>query len=115
MTQIDQHFSGSILAAARTLLDLTQAQVAAEANISVSTLKRMEARGEHAPSGAPPSNNYRAVVAFLERAGIQFIPPDHDGDEGVRRKYLDEGAVEVLDRLFPGARDRDYVGVRRRK
>lgn len=88
------------MAAARTLLGFTQAQVAAEANISVSTLKRIESRGETVAQGASPSNNYRAVVGFLERAGVEFIRADDRGDEGVRLRYVDEDAQEIAQRLL---------------
>lgn len=74
--------TGRQLAAARTLLGLTQAEVAARSNLSVPTLKRMEAR-EGPATGM--QNNIDAVVRTLEAAGIGFID-DAAGGPGVRLK-----------------------------
>lgn len=66
--------TGHQIAAARTLADMTQKDLADLANISVPTLKRMEgAKGE----AVAMSNNTRAVRAALESAGIVFLA---DGD-----------------------------------
>lgn len=72
--------TGRQLAAARTLLGLTQADVAARSNLSIPTLKRMEA-SEGAVTGM--QNNVDAVVRALEAAGIEFIP-ENGGGAGVR-------------------------------
>jgi len=74
--------TGRQLAAARTLLGLTQAEVAARSNLSVPTLKRMEAR-EGPATGM--QNNIDAVIRTLEAAGIDFID-DAAGGPGVRLK-----------------------------
>jgi len=74
--------TGRQIAAARSLLAIGQADLAAAAAISVPTLKRMEA-SEGAASGM--ANNVRAVCAALEAAGIQFIP-QNGGGPGVRLK-----------------------------
>lgn len=74
MSDLD-HITGRTIAAARTLAGLTQAELASAANISVSTLKRMEASdagpGEKV---AGLSNNVRAVVAALVASGVVFTP-----------------------------------------
>ncbi len=84
MAQIDQYFRGNVIAAARALLRQTQAEVAEKANISVSTLKRIEAEGESVAPGKNPSNNYLAVIDVLEKEGVTFITTDSQGHEGVR-------------------------------
>ena len=72
MAQIS--ITGRQLAAARALLGMSQAQVAAAANISIPTLKRMEhSIGE--VSGL--TNNVLAVRTALEAAGIVFL---NEGD-----------------------------------
>ncbi|RWY85157.1 XRE family transcriptional regulator [Rhizobium leguminosarum] len=72
--------TGRQLAAARTLAQMSQAEVAKAANVSVPTLKRMEGA-----SGAVPgmTNNVAAVVRALEDAGVMFIPSNGNGP-GVR-------------------------------
>jgi DNA-binding transcriptional regulator YiaG len=72
--------SGRQIAAARTLLAMGQADLAAAASISVPTLKRMEASEGPATGMA---NNVRAVVAALEAAGLEFIP-ENGGGAGIR-------------------------------
>jgi transcriptional regulator with XRE-family HTH domain len=68
------HFdlTGRQIAAARTLVGKTQAEIAKAANISVPTLKRMEASPKTI-SGIP--NNVKAVVDALREAGVQFMKP----------------------------------------
>lgn len=75
-----QHPTGRQIAAARTLIGLTQPELATAARISVPTLKRMEASDGPA-SGMP--NNVAAVVAALEAAGALFIDQNGNGP-GVR-------------------------------
>lgn len=78
---MDQNnLSGRQLAAARTLLGKTQAEIASAAKISVPTLKRMEA-SEGSVSGM--TNNVAAVVAALLDLGIIFIDQNGNGP-GVR-------------------------------
>ena len=72
--------TGRQLAAARTLLGLTQADVAARSNLSVPTLKRME--GSEGPI-AGMQNNVEAVIRALEAAGVIFVAENGDG-AGVR-------------------------------
>lgn len=76
---------GRQLAAARTLLGLTQADVASRSNLSIPTLKRMEA-SEGPVAGM--QNNVDAVVRALEAAGVIFQGEGEavDGGPGVRLK-----------------------------
>ena len=76
----DQKILGRQIAAARSLLGLSQAELATGANISVPTLKRMEGSAGGA-SGL--TNNVAAVRAALEAAGVEFIP-ENGGGPGVR-------------------------------
>jgi transcriptional regulator with XRE-family HTH domain len=71
------------LRAARSLLGMTQAQVATAAGLSVPTIKRAEGDGEIA--AAPPS--VAAIRSALERAGVVFISENGDGP-GVRLKKI---------------------------
>ena len=73
------HVTGRQLAAARALASLDQETIAKAANISVGTLRRMEATDGPA-SGYP--NNVAAVIAALEKAGVDFL----DDGQGVRLK-----------------------------
>lgn len=72
--------TGRQIAAARALLGISQSDLAASANISVPTLKRMEA-SEGAATGM--INNVAAVRSALEQAGVLFIDPNGNGP-GVR-------------------------------
>lgn len=69
---------GRQIAAARTITGLTQAELAASANVSVPTLKRME--GSDGPASGLP-NNVAAVVRALEAAGVEFT---NGGEPGVK-------------------------------
>jgi transcriptional regulator with XRE-family HTH domain len=77
--------TGRQIAAARTMLGITQPDLAARSSISVPTLKRME--GSEGPASGM-ANNIAAVRAALEAAGIEFIA-ENGGGTGVRlRKTL---------------------------
>lgn len=82
MSQLDRKPTGRQIAAARTLIGMTQPELAEKANISVPTLKRMEASDGPASGIA---NNVAAVRAALEAAGVEFIPENGSG-AGVRLK-----------------------------
>jgi transcriptional regulator with XRE-family HTH domain len=71
---------GSQIAAARALLRLEQADLAKAANISVPTLRRMEASAGLASGMA---NNIAAVRLALEARGVIFIDQNGEGP-GVR-------------------------------
>ncbi|TDE36315.1 XRE family transcriptional regulator [Antarcticimicrobium sediminis] len=74
------HPTGRQIAAARTLIGMSQPELADAASISVPTLRRMEASPGEATGLA---NNVSAVQAALEAAGIEFIRPN-GGGAGVR-------------------------------
>ncbi|NKX42083.1 helix-turn-helix transcriptional regulator [Rhodobacteraceae bacterium R_SAG2] len=74
------HPTGRQIAAARTLIGMSQPELANAANISVPTLRRMEASSGDA-AGLP--NNVSAIRAALEAAGVEFIRPN-GGGAGVR-------------------------------
>lgn len=61
---------GRQIAAARALVGIGQKELAERANISIPTLKRMEASDGNATGLA---NNVAAVRAALEAAGITFL------------------------------------------
>jgi predicted transcriptional regulator len=64
--------------AARGLLNLTQADLASVAGISLPTVKRFE-------SGRITPDTREKIRAALERSGIDFIP-ENGGGAGVRLK-----------------------------
>ena len=72
--------TGRQIAAARTLAGLSQPDLAAKANISTPTLKRMEASEGPAVGMA---NNVEAVRRALESAGVIFVAENGEGP-GVR-------------------------------
>jgi transcriptional regulator with XRE-family HTH domain len=79
MPEIDR-LTGRQIAAGRTLIGMSQAELATASRISVQTLRRMEA-SEGPSSGY--ANNVAAVRSFLESAGIEFL---NHGRPGVRMK-----------------------------
>ncbi|WP_082562693.1 MULTISPECIES: helix-turn-helix domain-containing protein [unclassified Rhizobium] len=79
MSETDQ-ISGRQIAAARALAGIGQEALAKSADISVPTLRRMEASDGPA-SGLP--NNVRAVKQALEAAGLIFVAENGEGP-GVR-------------------------------
>lgn len=74
------HITGRQIAAARTLLGVSQTELANEARVSIATLRRME--GTEGPAAGMP-NNVVAVRRALEAAGVVFIP-ENGGGAGVR-------------------------------
>jgi hypothetical protein len=90
MSEIIQ-VTGRQIAAARALVGLDQATLADCANVSVQTLRRMEATAG-APGGYP--NNIAAVRTALEKAGAEFIP-ENGGGPGVRLKKAAKGVEEI--------------------
>lgn len=83
MVQID-YIDGRVIAAARALTGMSQKSLAEAAQISVSTLKRMESTGALGFPGNLP-NNVNAVLSVLENAGIEFIEKN-GGGQGLRLK-----------------------------
>ena len=80
MAYLDQYPTGRQIAAARALLGMNQSLLAERANISVPTLKRMEA-SEGPAAGV--ANNVLVVRRVLETAGVEFT---NGGQPGVRMK-----------------------------
>lgn len=76
MIEIDK-LTGRQIAAARTLIGMSQPDLAEAASISVPTLRRMEGSAG-AVSGL--KNNIRAVLVALEAAGVVVVG---DGDTTV--------------------------------
>lgn len=68
--------------AARALLDWSQEQLAAAANVSVATIKRLEAHD--GPLGGRAQTGTKIETA-LEKGGIEFIE-ENGGGPGVRLK-----------------------------
>lgn len=64
------HFTGRQVAAARALLGLGQVELAARANVSAATLRRVES-SDGIPSGMV--NNLAAIRTALEAVGVEFI------------------------------------------
>jgi transcriptional regulator with XRE-family HTH domain len=73
--------SGRQIAAARALIGLSQEELARKAKISTATLIRMEPISGEA---VELINEFAAVGAVLEAAGIEFINGDEPG--GILRK-----------------------------
>lgn len=71
--------------AARSMLDLSQPQLAELAGVSVSTLKRAEGKIQLAAS----REAIAAIQAALEVAGVEFIA-ENGGGVGVRLKKRGE-------------------------
>ncbi|GLS75738.1 helix-turn-helix domain-containing protein [Oharaeibacter diazotrophicus] len=69
------------LRAARSLLGLSQPDVATAAGVSTMTVKRAEGSGKPAASAEAVT----AIRAALEAAGVEFIP-ENGGGAGVRLK-----------------------------
>jgi transcriptional regulator with XRE-family HTH domain len=74
------HITGRQIAAARTLLGVSQTELANQARVSIATLRRMEGT-EGAAAGMP--NNVASVQRALEERGVVFIP-ENGGGAGVR-------------------------------
>lgn len=84
------HITGRQLAAARALTGLGQADLAALANISAPTLRRMEA-SEGALTGM--ANNIAAVVRVLYEHGVLFLDGPYSGDGGPGVRLRDRRAL----------------------
>ncbi|WPZ33139.1 helix-turn-helix domain-containing protein [Thalassobaculum sp. OXR-137] len=79
--------SGRQIAAARVMAGLDQKTLAAAANVSVATLRRMEASDGNA---AGLANNVAAVIRAIEEAGVELIP-ENGGGAGVRLRKGHDG------------------------
>ena len=72
---------GEQIRAARSLLGWSQTELARKAGVAHMTIRRLETHA--GPVGGNISSLTRVQDA-LEKAGIQFIPPDEWGSFGVR-------------------------------
>ncbi len=84
--------TGRQIAAARALARIEQADLAKVANISVPTLRRMEASEGPALGMA---NNVAAVRTALESAGVIFVDENGEG-HGVRLRKAVMGAMPAM-------------------
>lgn len=75
--------TGNQLKAARALIGVDQATVAAAASVNVNTIRNMEAAGASPISGR--AQNVQAVQRALEGAGIEFL---NHGQPGVRLRKV---------------------------
>lgn len=74
--------TGSVLRAARALMGISAAQLASETSVGERTILRAESfDGPVVMREA----NARAIIAALERRGVDFIVPDDEGSLGLRR------------------------------
>jgi len=83
MIQRDQvnSITAGQMRAARSLLGLSQEELASRSGVSIPTLKRCESDSENVPI---VSSRTRAKICFaLQAAGIEFIP-ENGGGLGVR-------------------------------
>ena len=73
---------GNQLRAARSLIGLSQAEVAERSGLSVPTIKRAEGQGAVSASG----DAVAAIRAALEAAGVVFLPENGNGPGVALRK-----------------------------
>jgi ribosome-binding protein aMBF1 (putative translation factor) len=83
--------------AARALLDWSQEQLATAAEISVPTVKRLEA--QDGPLGGRTETGSKIRLA-LEQAGVQFID-ENGGGPGVRLRKRQRAKTLGRERLSP--------------
>ena len=73
----------SQIRAARSLLGLSQGQLADLAAVGAATVKRIEASAEIRGS----ADTFWKIQTALEEAGVEFIPADETKGPGVRLKH----------------------------
>jgi hypothetical protein len=78
--------SGRQIAAARALVSVNQTALAEAAEISLNSLKRMEANSVNLPASGAPCK-VTAVRRALERFGAVFVPEEGSFGAGVRLKF----------------------------
>ena len=74
--------TGNQLRAARSLIGLSQGEVAALSGLSIPTIKRAEGQGAVSAS----SEAIAAIRAALEAAGVVFLPENGNGPGVALRK-----------------------------
>jgi transcriptional regulator with XRE-family HTH domain len=79
-TVTDARMTPETCRAARSLLGLSQAELAERAKVSVVTLRNYENGTTEAPSHA----TWLRIKRALEQAGVQFIDADDAGGPGLR-------------------------------
>ena len=84
--------TGRLIAAARVLTGIGQAQLANASGLSVAALIQMEASGS-AP--IQPVEDAEAVRRALEEFGAMFIPEGNGIGAGVRLKFLRQDAKQI--------------------
>ncbi len=75
----DERMTPATCRAARSLINLSQTELAARAKVSVVTLRNYENEVTEAPS----HKTWLAIKRALEKAGVQFID-ENGGGPGVR-------------------------------
>ena len=75
------HPTGAQIRAARALLNLSAAELATRTGLALNTVRKAESTDELAPITAA---NAGLIVQVLVSAGIQFVPADKHGGDGVR-------------------------------
>lgn len=73
--------TGPQIRAARSLIGWTQEELAAEAGVSVDSVKRAERS-----TSDPRSSTLEAIRLAVEKAGVIFLEAGDDGGSGVRFK-----------------------------
>lgn len=84
-------FRAAHFRAARAILDMSQADVAGLAGISLPTLKRLES--EASGPGKANASNVEAVARVYTQRGVRFFFPDQDGCLGVALPDHKDGTV----------------------
>ena len=84
--------TGRLIAAARALTEISQADLANASGISVATLRRMEASGSAPLESATDAE---AVSRALENFGAMFIPEGDGIGAGVRLKFLRQDVKQI--------------------
>ena len=95
--------SAAQVRAARGLVEIDQATLAAAANVSRNTVVSFE-KGQRVPN----PNNVAAIRSALEAAGVEFIG-ENGGGAGVRLKFnrREVEAIDVLENEGGPAKDDD--------
>lgn len=74
--------------AARSLIGISQNELSEMAHVGISTIKRIEL----APEVSGSARTLLKLQSALERAGVEFIPPEGGKGPGVRLSYQEASA-----------------------